>query len=169
VEFAAIQALLPSVFGLIEKLIPDPVAAETAKMQMQQVLNQGAAQILSSDDAATKDQDDVVKTWINSTSWAQQNWLPLFMFMFMFIIADNWLIIPLLHGIWPSLNPIPMPEQMWSLIEIALGVHVGAKGLDTVGKAFDQKKFIASLQNKVGKLTQKQLDAVLQAEKDAQS
>jgi hypothetical protein len=156
-----IAILAPLLLKLIQSLIPDPVAQANAKIQMQEVLNQAQAMQLDTQAKDMAAQADVVKAEIQGQSAMQRNWRPMLMYLFMFIIANNYILFPILHAVFPAIQMLVVPEQMWSLIDICVGGYVGGRSLEKIANtAFSDTKFFTVLKQKMGKLSQEQVDEI---------
>jgi hypothetical protein len=154
---------------LIEGLLPDPTAQANAKIQLQQVLNQASAQQLAAETEKLNNQASVVKAEVGGQSAAQRNWRPYLMYLFMIIIANNYIVFPFIHMFFPSAVLLPVPEHMWTLLDICVGGYVGGRSLEKIASvAFDNKKFFDAVRKKAGKLTQEQVDSLNDAIKAAE-
>ena len=162
--------LAPLLMKVIGGLFPDPVQAADAKLQIQQALNQAAAQVLDAQAKQLESQASVVRTEIGvgANGW-QKNWRPALMYLFMIIIGNNFILFPIVHAFFPEFVMMGVPEHMWTLIDICVGGYVGGRSLEKIATtAFDNKKFVAALQTKMGKLSEKQLAAVNSALDEAE-
>ena len=57
-------------------------------------------------------------------SWLQRNWRPLNMMVFVFIVANNYIIAPYAQAISGTSVSLPTPPDLWVLIKIGLGGYV---------------------------------------------
>ncbi len=108
-----------SIIGLIDKLVPDPALANQLKLAILQQQN----------DAITA-ASNIVMAEAQGESWLQRNWRPLTMLMFVFIIFNNYILgayLPLLHIPFAM---IPLPPDMWTLLEIGLGGYVVGRSVE---------------------------------------
>lgn len=73
-------------------------------------------------------------------SWLQRNWRPITIFVFVYIITHNYIFV-LIFGL-PSL---PIPPDMWILLEIGIGEYVvgcSAEKIVKIWKGVIQKKML---------------------------
>jgi len=160
---------MPAVSGLFKSWFPDPVAAEAAKVQMQQVINQALEDKLQANTQELEAKAKIITAEAAGDSY-ESGWRPTLMYLFMIIIANNYVVFPMLHVVFPSISILPVPEQMWTLINICVGGYVGGRSLEKIATTvFDNTKFFASLKKKMGTLTTAQEDALSSAIKDAES
>jgi len=79
--------ILPGVFEAVDKAVPDAGQAAQLKAQIQSVVISANAQEL-------QEQAGVVVAEVQGGSWLQRNWRPATMMVFVFIIANNYIIAP---------------------------------------------------------------------------
>ena len=65
-----------------------------------------------------------------SEHWAQWLWRPCVGFTFCAVIINNFILIP--YFISYGLQPIIIPEGIWSAILIILGVSAGTRGVEKI-------------------------------------
>ena len=157
-----ITLLAPLLAKVAESLFPDPVAAAAAKVQMQIALNTAAAQLQTAEAKETESQASIIRSEAAGASWSERNWRPYLMFLFMFIIANNYIVFPILHLAFPSIILLQAPEQMWTLITICVGGYVGGQSLERIATtAFSNDKFYNTLKAKLGsKISQDEVNAI---------
>jgi len=124
-----LTALLPSVFGVIDKAIPDKDEATRIKAEIQ-------AQILSNEGEALKAARDTIVAEAEGHSWMQRNWRPLIMLMFGFIIANNFILFPYLSLFTDNAVMLDTPEPLWDLIKIGLGGYVISRSAEKMVKEY---------------------------------
>jgi hypothetical protein len=112
------QVILPSLFSLVDKLIPDQQAAANAKlkvMEMQQSGQlkefEGAVQILTTE---------------MQGNWLQKSWRPVVMLTVAALIVARWL---------GSSAPNLSQEEylaLWSIVELGLGGYVIGRSAEKI-------------------------------------
>lgn len=167
----------PLLFKIIEHFITDPNEQDKLKLQLQDAINAHEAGQVAEADAQSKSAIEnskaavqvdlydnaasIVKTEVVSDKRFVSYCRPMLMYLFMIIIGVNYLIIPAFRLIFPSLIQFPMPDQMWTLINVYIGIYGGGQSLEKIATVmFDNKKFMDVLQSKMGKLTAQQRMAV---------
>lgn len=124
---AFLGAILPSVFKIVDKAVPDKDAAQKLKSEIQMELMNNEAKALSR--AA-----DIVIAEAQGHSWMQRNWRPSLMFLFGFIIANNYVIYPYASLYWTEAPFLDTPEPLWDLIKIGLGGYVLGRSGEKIAK-----------------------------------
>ncbi len=84
-------------------------------------------------------QMQVLLAEINSQSWMARNWRPALMFVFIGIIANNYMIAPLIHGFTGTAVVMPLPPEMWTLMNIGIGGYIGLRGAEKIATTIASK------------------------------
>lgn len=111
-------ALLPALFSLVGKLIPDPAAAAAAQLRLSELAQAGQLAELQ---AAVS-----VIVAEASGNWLQRSWRPLMMLTFTGLIVARWL------G-WTAPNLAPAEyEHLWSIVQLGIGGYVIGRSVEKV-------------------------------------
>lgn len=73
---------------------------------------------------ALRTRADVIVAEAKSEGALPRSWRPITMLTFVFIIAWNYIIGPLISAIFNVSVTLPIPPDMWSLLKIGLGGYV---------------------------------------------
>jgi hypothetical protein len=111
---ATILGLVPSI---LDKVIPDPVERDKAKLEFMKQQQSGLLTELQG-------QIDIIQEEAKSEHWLTANWRPLTMLTFVVIIANNYILYPYLSLFWPEAPQLSIPPDMWDLLKIGLGGYV---------------------------------------------
>lgn len=109
--------ILPGIFKEVDKAIPDQDLGAKLKASIQTA-------VLSADAEALQEQAGIVAAEAKGESWLQRNWRPLTMMVFVFIVANNYIIAPYAQAISGTSVSLPTPPDLWALIKIGLGGYV---------------------------------------------
>ena len=109
--------ILPGIFKEVDKVIPDQDLGAKLKASIQTA-------VLSADAEALQEQAGIVTAEAKGESWLQRNWRPVTMMVFMFIVANNYIIAPYAQAISGASVSLPTPPDLWALIKIGLGGYV---------------------------------------------
>lgn len=112
------QVILPSIFSLVDKIIPDPQAAAEAKLKVMEMKQagqlkefEGAVQILTTE---------------MQGNWLQKSWRPIVMLIFTALIVARWL------G-WSAPNLAPEEYlKLWDIVELGLGGYVIGRSVEKI-------------------------------------
>ena len=83
----------------------------------------------------TELQASVVIAELQSGAWLAQNWRPITMLTFVFIIANNYILYPYLSLFWGEAPVLEIPPDMWGLLKIGLGGYVVGRSGEKIAKA----------------------------------
>lgn len=114
---AVANLILPGVFKEVDKAVPDQDLSARLKASIQ-------AAILSADAEQLATQAGVVTTEAKGESWLQRNWRPVTMLVFVFVVANNYIIAPYLQALFSWSVSLPTPPDLWALIKLGLGGYV---------------------------------------------
>jgi len=109
--------ILPGVFKEVDKVVPDQDLNAKLKASIQTA-------VLSADASALEAQAGIIGAEAKGESWLQRNWRPMTMLVFVFIVANNYVIAPYAQAIFDRSVALPTPPDLWALIKIGLGGYV---------------------------------------------
>ena len=84
-------------------------------------------------------QASIVRAEAQGDSWLQRSWRPLTMLVFVFIIANNYIIYPYLALFGVKSMSLTIPPDMWSLLKIGLGGYVVGRSVEKAVKSYKGK------------------------------
>ena len=107
---------LPLLFPILEKtldrVLPDTVEKTKVRAELQSAL-------LANADELERTAANVILAEATGESWLQRNWRPMLMVLFGIIIANNFLVVPIMG------TPMAqIPPDMWDLLKLGLGGYV---------------------------------------------
>jgi len=114
---------------IIDKRVADKDLAEKLKAELNQSLLSNAGKELEA-------QRDIIVAEAKAGG-PSASWRPHLMYLFMFLIVFNGVIVPLMHGLFGVELPVldawqALPEQMWTLLQISLGGYIGGRSIEKV-------------------------------------
>lgn len=118
--------------GLINKWFPDPEEASKREAELSIMLINQELEVF-------KTQAHVISTESRSEHFLVSAWRPITMLVFVFIIANNYILAPyigLFFGVDVSLD---LPPDMWDLLKIGLGGYVVGRSSEKAVKAWKDK------------------------------
>ena len=105
--------------SIISKFVADP----TEKLKVQQQLLEAQTTLTSKamdiQSALTDAQAKVITAEITSQSWLARNWRPILMLTFTFIVAWNYIVVPIVGA-----TAAAIPPDMWTLMKIGVGGYI---------------------------------------------
>jgi len=134
---AGIAALLGPIGNILNKIIPDP--NERARIQ-----SAITTEMMKADGEFYKAAGSVITAEATGESWMQRNWRPITMLVFVFIIANNYVLVPYVTWLtdimyargWittpVSIPTLEIPQGLWGLLQIGIGGYIGSRGIEKV-------------------------------------
>ena len=65
-------------------------------------------------------------------SWIQRNWRPLTMMVFVFIIFNNYVLVPYVSAFGGTIPALEIPNGMWALLNVGIGGYITSRGIEKV-------------------------------------
>jgi cytochrome c biogenesis protein CcdA len=128
--------VFPALGSLVEKLIPDPNKKAEIMLELSKIEAQTAQATLGA-------QKEIIVAEAQG-SWLQRNWRPLLMLEVVFIVGFNFVVVPVLAVFGLTVQTVPLPEQLWVLMNIGVGGYVigrsGEKMAPSVAQVVTQAK-----------------------------
>ncbi len=121
-----IGPVINGIFGIVDKVVPDGDQAARIKGELQTLVLTG--QLKEIEEAAS-----VIRAEANGESWLQRNWRPMLMCLFGIIIANNYIVSPILGTLM-----MPLPPEMWDLLKIGIGGYVVGRSVEKGVKVWRQ-------------------------------
>jgi hypothetical protein len=129
-----IGGILKPVVGIIDKKVKDKDLAEQLKTSIY-------TQILDNEAELGKAAANVIMAEAQSESAAARNWRPHLMYLIMFLLVFNGMVIPLANVFWSVQIPVleawlAIPEQMWTLLQIGLGGYIVGRSGEKIARDY---------------------------------
>lgn len=113
-----ISAVMPLLGNVLDRVLPDTVEKDKVKAELQAAMLSHSAEI-------EKAAASVVLAEARGESWLQRNWRPLLMVLFGYIVAHNYVLVPVF-----GLTPTEMPDHLWELLKIGIGGYIVSRGAE---------------------------------------
>ncbi len=118
--------------SLIKKWFPDPEEADKREKELQ-------ALILSGDMKELEIMASIITTESKSEHFLVAAWRPITMLVFVFIIANNYILYPYLSLFFNEAPKLEIPPDMWDLLKIGLGGYTVGRTVEKSVKAYAKK------------------------------
>lgn len=59
-----------------------------------------------------------------------ESWRPVMMYVFMYIIAQYYILNPIAEFFWPALKLKDLPPEIWTLLTVAVGGYITSRGVE---------------------------------------
>lgn len=122
-----VSGVLKLVRGIIGQFVEDPTKKAELSLQLVQAQADLEKALAVADQQVTDAKARVVIAETQSDSWIAKNWRPLTMLTFTFIVAWNFVAVPIFGA-----TPTPFPSELWSLLELGIGGYIAARTAEKV-------------------------------------
>lgn len=86
--------------------------------------------------AVIQEKSKIIQAEANSDSWMARNWRPITMLVFVFIIANNYILFPYISLFGGTATALAIPNDMWDLLKIGLGGYVVGRSVEKTMKVY---------------------------------
>lgn len=117
---------LQSVFGVIDEVVVDKDAANALKATIQ-------LKVMDIAEVEIKEASKIILAEAHG-SWIQRTWRPLLMLMIIFIVANNYIIVPYIGFFAEGVKPLELPGGLWALLNVGVGGYVIGRTGEKVAK-----------------------------------
>lgn len=117
--------LVPRIADIIDSAVEDKDLSKKLKQEINSQLIQDKAKLEQS--AA-----EIVKAEINGESWMQRNWRPVLMFVFMAILANNFILVPYAVAFGLEVPVLEFPQAFWGLLTVGVGGYIGGRSYEKI-------------------------------------
>lgn len=126
----SLLALIPSILGVVDKFIPDADKRNELRSEL-------TLQALNNESELHKATSKIITAEAQGESWMQRNWRPLTMLVFVFIIANNYVIAPYAMALigW-EIPTLDIPQGMWGLLQLGIGGYIASRGGEKMMKTY---------------------------------
>lgn len=130
--------LIPDIAGpvgqLIEQLGVTPGAKSRIENEVRQLQIKGEAQAQRHVENMVANQRDIVVAEVKGQSWMQRNWRPSMMFVFITIIAFQYLVAPIFAAFGISVQ-VHLPSEFWTLTTLGVSGYLGLRSVEKIAPA----------------------------------
>ena len=127
-----IKGLVESIGGVIDNVHTSEEEKLEAKAKLKALETEATAQVLSHAETLFQSQRDVLVAEIQGGAWLQRSWRPITMLVFVFIIANNYVIVPYVQAFGGSVPTLDIPNGMWALLNVGIGGYIASRGIEKV-------------------------------------
>jgi len=122
-----LAGLIKPVTGLIDELTTSEEEKLRAKATLLAIQADLAAKLAEYERDVVREASATIRAEAQSASWLARNWRPLTMLLFAYVIAHNYVLVPIFS--LPSTLIVP---DMWELLKIGMGGYVIGRSLEKV-------------------------------------
>lgn len=120
-----VKGLVGAVGGIIDDLHTSQEEKDEAKLKLAVLEAEYQVQLMQHEATIIAEAGETVRAEIGGDSWLQRSWRPLLMLVFTYIIAHNYVIVPVF-----GITAAEIPPDMWQLLKIGVGGYVGGRSVE---------------------------------------
>jgi len=135
-----IRTILTSIFGVVDKVVTNVGEKETLKAELMSAVIENESEYVKS---AAK----IISTEAAGESWLQRNWRPLLMLTIIFIIFNNFVIVPYAAALGWFTVALELPPQLWNLLTIGVGGYIVGRSGEKIVENYTKNKSLGELFN----------------------
>ena len=123
------------VLGLLVKPITDLISeVVTDKDEAARINAALTTKMLDQSSDLFKAQAKIITAEASSEHWLAAVWRPITMLVFVFIIANNYVIAPYASAFGFAIPTLDIPEGMWGLLQLGIGGYIASRGVEKVAE-----------------------------------
>lgn len=123
----ALGSLIPSIGRTIEKAV-------TNKDLARQLTNDIEKLVLGIQSTVIQAKASIIVAEAQGQSAIQRSWRPITMLTFVFIIANNYIIVPYAQAFGAPVPSLEIPPGMWGLLTVGIGGYIGGRSAEKIVK-----------------------------------
>ena len=127
-----VKGLVGAVGDIIDNVHTSEDEKLAAKAKLQALATEAEAQVLSHAETLFQSQRDVLVAEIQGGAWLQKSWRPITMLVFVFIILNNYVIVPYVSAFGGAVPTLEIPNGMWALLNVGIGGYIASRGIEKV-------------------------------------
>ena len=137
-----LMALGSKILNIIDKHVQDKALKQKLSLEIQREYMQNVAKL---EQQLLKSQADIIVSEATGHSWLQRNWRPITMLVFVFIIANNYILVPYGQAFGLHVPILNLPDHVWELIKYGLTGYIGARSVEKITTVAAQTKVVEKI------------------------
>ena len=129
---SAVGPLAKIVGGIIDKAIPD----KDLKEKLTHELN---TQLINGDHEELIAKSKIVQAEASSKHWLTATWRPALMWICIIVIANNYIISPILNATLGTSLELTIPDPMWNLLTIGVSGYIVGRSGEKIAQNWQSK------------------------------
>lgn len=122
---ALLAGLIPSITSLISEVVTDKDEAARINAEL-------TKKMLDQSSDLFKAQAEIITAEAKSEHWLAAVWRPITMLVFVFIVANNYVLAPYAAAFGFPVPTLEIPDGMWGMLQIGIGGYIASRGVEKV-------------------------------------
>ena len=128
----AIGPIAKMIGGIVDKAIPDKDLKEKLKHELN-------AQLINGDHEELIAKSKIVQAEASSKHWLTATWRPALMWICIIVIANNYIISPILNATFGTSLELTIPDPMWNLLTIGVSGYIVGRSGEKIAQNWQSK------------------------------
>ena len=128
---SAIGPIAKMVGGIVDKAIPDKDLKEKLKHQLNTQLINGEHEELIA-------KSRIIQAEAESKHWLTATWRPALMWICIIVIANNYILSPVLNAVFGTSLALSIPDPMWNLLTIGVGGYIAGRSGEKIAQKWKE-------------------------------
>ena len=128
--------------NLIKSYFPPDLSPEQkAKLEqgLAEAQNQLTNSVIKYNENELEQRASIIRAEAQGDSWIQKSWRPITMLVFVFIIANNYILFPYISLFGGKATALAIPPDMWSLLKMGLSGYIVGRSVEKSLKIYKGK------------------------------
>lgn len=121
--------LLSGVASVVDKFTTSPEERLKAQQELLRIEREFHGKYLDFERTLAESRASIITAEANSENKLASSWRPLLMYLFILILAYNYLFYPLI-GVHLDMVQLAIPPKLWDLLEIGLGGYIVGRSVE---------------------------------------
>lgn len=126
-----VKGLVGSVGNIIDDLHTSGEEKAAAKQKLAELEANTLLSLTEAGQTLVKVQRDVLVAEAKG-GWLQSSWRPITMLVFVFIILNNYVLVPYFSAFGGQIPTLEIPNGMWALLNVGIGGYITSRGIEKV-------------------------------------
>ena len=127
----AIGPIAKMVGGIVDKAIPDKDLKEKLKHELNTQLINGEHEELIA-------KSRIVQAEAESKHWLTATWRTALMWICILVIANNYILAPVLNAFFGTSLELSIPDPMWNLLTIGVGGYIAGRSGEKIAQKWKE-------------------------------
>jgi len=118
---------------------PDLTPEQKAQLEAgaQKFQTEITSQLIDYNKSIIKSQKEVIVAEAQGEGYLQRNWRPITMLVFVFIVANNYIIVPYMSALFSAKIPtLELTQNMWDLLKLGIGGYIAGRSIEKAVKSY---------------------------------
>ena len=124
--------LINPVKGLIDEIFTSDEEKMNFKVKLLELENDLNKVVIEAENKLIEAKRDILVAELKGDLWIQKAWRPLLMMTIIAIVANNYLVFPLLGIFFEKVQMIDLPDKLWNLLVVGVGGYIASRGFEKV-------------------------------------